>query len=425
MKPYKKISIISLVIIFMVLITININNKMLYPQVKAYTNSEDVTDIALSPGKNPTELNYNWYSKDGDKKSAVQIALKSDMDSDEFPINKAKTFYGEISKANDDFFANKVIVQGIEESKEYVYRLGDGTNWSKVYNFSSRNPNQFSFFCAGDPQIGASGNIASDEKGWINTINNATNKFPNASFLISVGDQINKGNNEQQYTAYFAPKQFQSLPIAAVAGNHEGSSKGHTYHFNPPNMKNPGDDYDFKYGDALFLMLNSNNTNEDEHASFMEKTINENPNAKWKIVVLHHSLYSSGGHEDDSAIVERRNALVPVFDKLGIDVVLSGHDHSYTRTYQMQGGKAMGKTEKGMDGAILNPTGTLYITENSASGSKYYKIDSKNNSYYEAFKQQIKVPTISVINVDKNSFEINTYRTDNMEVTDKYKIVKS
>lgn len=425
MKRYKKIAVISLVLTFIVLISIIINNRMFYPEVKAYTNSESVTNIALSPGKDSTELNFNWYCKNAEGRSAVQVVLKSDMQGSDFPSTKAKVFYGEKSKANSDFLANKVVVTGLEESKEYVYRLGDGNSWSKTYNFSTQNPNKFSFFCSGDPQIGASGNITNDASGWLNTIDKATKKFPNASFLISVGDQINKGDNETQYTSFFAPKQFESLPIAAVAGNHEGTSKGHVYHFNPPNIKSQGGDYYFKYGDAVFLMLNSNNTNEEEHASFMQKVIDENPKVKWRIVVLHHSLYSSGGHENDSAIVERRNALTTVFDKLGIDVVLSGHDHSYTRTYQMQGNNAKQNQKINVDGSVVNPTGTLYMTLNSGSGSKYYKINSKNNSYYEAFKQQIKVPTVSVVNIDKNSFEIKTYRTDNMEITDQYKINKS
>lgn len=406
----------------------------------AADSNSNFTDISLSVGSNPTDLNFTWYSLNSKGTPTVQVALKSDYNGTSFPADKARVFTGTTSLANNGFTSYKVNTNGFAESTQYVYRLGDGTNWSPVYNYNTYQTSQYSFFYMGDPQIGAGGDIAKDTAGWVDTMNKATKQFPSTNFMVSIGDQINNGgelngqSNELEYSGYFAPDQLKNLPIAAIAGNHETYGAGHTTHFNAPNMSTQygnfasqptsGADYYFTYGNTLFMALNSNDMNEAEHEQFMKDAIAKNPNATWKIVLMHHSIYSSANHETDSDIKQRRIDIPPIIDELGIDVVLDGHDHEYTRTYQMKGGQAQ-KVNVDAQGRVIDPAGTLYMTVNSASGSKYYKLQEPNNNYYEAKKEQLQVPTFSRISVTSNSFTITTYRTDNMTITDNYTILKS
>jgi predicted phosphodiesterase len=52
-------------------------------------------------------------------------------------------------------------------------------------------------------------------------------------------------------------------------------------------------------------------------------------NAKWKIPYFHHPLYSDGRfHGPD---LDLRKLLMPMFEKYGVNVVLSGHEHVYER----------------------------------------------------------------------------------------------
>lgn len=67
---------------------------------------------------------------------------------------------------------------------------------------------------------------------------------------------------------------------------------------------------------------------------------------------------------------------------------------------------------------VVNPEGILYMTASSSSGSKYYDLVPRKQSYI-AERWQEDVPTYSVINVDSNTFSIATYRTDNGEQIDK------
>ncbi len=423
--------------------TNSVNNVAVLASAGVNSNFNDIT---LSPGGDPTQLNFTWYSSNSKATPVVQVALKSDVTGTDFPVSKAQTFNGQTSIGNSGFTSNKVSTSGYKSSSQYVYRLGDGTNWSPMYNYNTYDKNNYSFLFAGDPQIGAGGDITKDTAGWVDTLNKATKLFTDSSFMISVGDQVNNGkelnggSNELEYSGYFAPEQLKSLPVAAIPGNHETYGPGHNTHFNAPNLStkygsfdagtsggtDSGTDYYFTYNNTLYMMLNSNDVNEGEHKQFMTDAIAKNPNITWKVVVLHHSVYSSADHETDADIIQRRNDLPPIFDSLGIDVVLDGHDHCYTRTYQMKGGQPIKTQNIDSQGRIVNPTGTLYITANSASGSKYYEIAIPGtNNYYEAKKEQIHVPTFSRVTVTPSSFTITTYRTDTMAQTDSYALVKS
>lgn len=79
-------------------------------------------------------------------------------------------------------------------------------------------------------------------------------------------------------------------------------------------------------------------------------------------------------------------------DKYDIDVCLTGHDHSYARTYQIIDGTAI---EYGQDSAT-NPEGTLYIAAGSASGSKFYNLATQKQ-YYIAERSNNQLPTYSTI----------------------------
>jgi 3',5'-cyclic AMP phosphodiesterase CpdA len=109
--------------------------------------------------------------------------------------------------------------------------------------------------------------------------------------------------------------------------------------------------------------------------------------ARWKLVVLHPPIWSSGRHGSDSAL---RAALAPVFEARGVDVVLCGHDHHYERTYPMTGdapGDVASEPEyadpagvvyvvTGGGGADLYETGTNPFTAHAESTFHFVRIDA-------------------------------------------------
>jgi hypothetical protein len=93
------------------------------------------------------------------------------------------------------------------------------------------------------------------------------------------------------------------------------------------------------------------------------------------VLVYHHSIYSPADHANDIDNQKRRRDFPVEFSALGVDLVLQGHDHSYTRSYLIDSGlKANSDEQPGATSVFQGPGGVIYVTGNSASGSKYYPL---------------------------------------------------
>ena len=347
------------------------------------SNDEKVTQksIFLTVGNDTSSQGITWYA-DTETAGEVQYAVKT---GDTFPENYLTVPASSTAANEKGFYSNQAVLTGLLPDKEYVYR-----------------------------------------EGWNETLKTISSKF-NADFLLSGGDQVNTASNETQYTGYIN-ELFTSLPSATTIGNHDSGSAAYNQHFNLPNesadkgQTTAGSDYWFVYENTLFINLNSNDRSTAEHKAFIEEAIAANPNVKWKTVVFHHSIFSTASHVDDGDIITRRNELPQVFKDLDIDVVLMGHDHVYTRTYMMDG--TTPDTSKGVQSSVTNPTGILYLTANSASGSKYYDIKAPNAEYSAKMDQSYR-RTVTDIKVTDTSYTMKTYYADDLSLLDEFTIYKA
>lgn len=482
------------------------------------TVKSDWTQVSLTPGSDVTQLNFAWYAKKTDTTSDAPKLLIGEGENFENPQEFTATRTDattDTNKTSDDetddmeYYSNKVTVTGLKENTVYYYKyqLTDET-YTEPQMYKTGTKNNFSFIYVGDPQIGSSNemkakkpenlteefyqvqsdSVRSDAFNWEQTLDQAYAKSGNqASFVLSAGDQIqtnagkvkSKEVSEIEYAGYLSPDILKSLPVATTVGNHDADNENYTYHFNTPNNSELGSndvvggDYWFTYGSALFIMLNTQDTNVAEHKQFIEEAVAENPDCTWRIVTLHQDIYGSAEHSNEPEITNLRYQLVPYFEDNDIDVVLTGHDHAYSRSKILKGGKStveytddafdeqlekdldVGDDETALtiapgniqadttdadeqaylnylnavmdadavqqikeeDGAVINPTGILYMTANSSSGSKYYDLVPRMQSYIES-RWQEDVPTYSVVNVTDTTFSISTYRTDNGEKID-------
>lgn len=391
-------------------------------------NTFEVSDIAFSVGSDESQRTFNWYTAATDKPSVIQVAKANNGNGQKFPKGKTKTIQATLEEATSGESSHEAMITGLKENTTYNYRFGDGEgNWSETYTFTVGGDDDFNFLFFGDPQIGSSGNIVADGQAWQKTLDIALDQFPATDFLISAGDQVNKSNNEEEYEAYFSPDEIKQYAIQTTVGNHDNSAT-YASHFNVPNEStlgatSAGGDYSYLYNDALFIVLNSNNRNNEEHAQFIEETVAANPDVNWKFVVMHHSIYSENSHKYDRDVLERREALVPVFDENDIDVVLMGHDHGYVRTYQMEANQPLFEQNFVSENTVKDPTGVLYLTSNSSSGSKYYhwKDDA---AFYTALRSQNYNPSYSNVEVTDNTFTFTTFDVITGQVIDEYKIIK-
>ena len=472
------------------------------------TIKDDWTQVSMSPGSDETQMNFAWYSKEGEPAGFV-YGTNSDLSggqSAEITQTAAQTGY----------VSNKVTLEGLQPGTTYYYRV----EGKEIESFTTDDDtSSFSFVFVGDPQIGSSNEekaktpediqkpafltaqseaVRNDTFNWNYTLERAYAKTGNtASFILSSGDQIQTNAekvedgtvSEMEYAGYLSPDIMKSVPVATTVGNHDADNANYTYHFNTANLSGLGDngyvggDYYFTYGGALFIILNTQDTNVSEHKQFIEQTVAANPDCKWRIVTLHQDIYGSAEHSNEPEITNLRYSLVPIFEENDVDIVLTGHDHAYSRTKMLKGGQsttgfeytddefdeqldkdldvgdstetryeapaniqddttdpaeqryleylhsvmddeAVLELTDGQDVAI-NSEGIMYLTAGSSSGSKYYDLVPRQQTYIASRWQQ-DVPTYSVINVTETTLTLNTYRTDTDEAIDtQFMLVKS
>ena len=450
------------------------------------TVATDYTQVSLTPGEGETELNFAWYSLDNGSAATPVVHFGTDRNSLQSYTGTA----GDVDTSLTDGVAyhyNHVTVTGLEPNTTYYYTVEKNGVQTEVETYETQSFDTVKMLYVGDPQIGASkgqpqggetlaaesgaANTAArnDAFGWNRTLEAALAQDPDVSFIISAGDQVNKTGQakEEEYAGYLSPDVLAGLPVATTIGNHDSLNADYMYHFNNPNATEygatqAGGDYYYSYGNGLFIVLNTNNYNVAEHEQAIQDAIASDPNAAWRIVTIHQDIYGSGLDHSDTDGMILRTQLTPIFDEYDIDVVLQGHDHTYSRSKLLYGdgqthgayefqlnadgsdydwdhaydinastqiplypedGDTAGQAllndfqadnhcytiETTVGNTVVDPNGTLYMTANSASGSKYYELISAQQDYI-AERSQNWLPSWSVITLSEDSFSIDTYQ---------------
>jgi hypothetical protein len=101
--------------------------------------------------------------------------------------------------------------------------------------------------------------------------------------------------------------------------------------------------YSFDYGNIHFICLESyqvpgNGTAFTTMKNWLTNDVNSTAR-EWIIAFWHHPPYTKGSHNSDSEsqLVKMRTDVNPILEAAGVDLVLSGHSHSYERSYLIDG----------------------------------------------------------------------------------------
>jgi hypothetical protein len=138
-------------------------------------------------------------------------------------------------------------------------------------------------------------------------------------------------------------------PLYAVLGNHD-VKRGHG-EAQLAALGMPGPWWARHLGDVLLLGLDSNHADDPDQRAWLERTLAA-ATEPWRIVVVHHPPYSAGYQGSSDAV---RTAFVPLFERYGVQLVISGHDHDYQRSVPIHGvtyvvtGAAAGTRRTGED----------------------------------------------------------------------------
>lgn len=186
--------------------------------------------------------------------------------------------------------------------------------------------------------------------------------------------------------------------------------------------------YSFDYGNIHFISLDSYDSDRSVGGAMYNwcEADLQNTTADWIVAFWHHPPYSKGSHDSDNegTLVQMRNNFLPLLESYGVDLVLSGHSHSYERSFYLNGhyglsqsfnigthpvgnnGAGDGRVDG--DGSYLRSAGSeegaVYITTGSAG-----KITSAPLDHPAMFYSVAELGSC-VLQVDGNTMEVKFVR---------------
>lgn len=381
--------------------------------------------ITLTPGEDETQMNFSWQSSFFSLGDSIVLGKESDLsDAVSLKTKRDLNIFG-------FEWTNNATATDLEPETTYYYQYTSDGIPGEVYSFTTGGTERTSVLFVTDSQIGRSSGTQeeiymNDTYGWTKTLDTAL-KNNDIDFILSSGDQVEDSFSEEQYTYFESPSVLRSVPVAAAIGNHDFYTTNYSHHFNNPNSKTfslfrwpAGQGYYFCYNDVLFIVVDSNNFMPTANRRVIKNACKAYPDAKWRVLMMHHSPFDARG-ADDIGNKFARHTVVPFVDEFNIDICLSGHDHYYSRSHIINGGEITSDICE--NGVYKNPGGTLYITQNSSSGSNYSGLGDENSEFC-SFALQERRATYSVVDFEGNTLTVNSYHTDTNELFDTVTIEK-
>jgi acid phosphatase type 7 len=305
------------------------------------------------------------------------------------------------------------IIQGLQPGERYVYRVGVPGNWSEWFQFEmpAEKANQFSFIYFGDPQ--------SDLKSqWSRVIRAAYSHDPSAAFMVYGGDLINRAGRDWEWHEWFEAGSFiyGMIPQVMTPGNHDYDGLTLDPHWNaqltlPHNGPRglEGTCYIIDYKNLRLISIDSAADSElrvedgfklKAQKTWLDSVLRTN-NHDWVIVTTHLPFYSPKENRDN---VHLRQHFQPILEKYKVDMVLSGHDHSYGR------GRTTDNPGNGHE--------VMYVV--SVSGPKMYEAGDKDwMEQSGSFKQ-----LYQRITIDGKELRYQAYTVDG-KLFDEFKLNKN
>ena len=234
-----------------------------------------------------------------------------------------------------------------------------------------------------------------------------------ADFVLHTGGMVyESGRAEDLDPRFFMPYAdlMRRLVLWPCLGNHDTRTHGgqpwrDAFYMPANNPAGSENYYSFDYGDAHVVVLDSNERagpGSPQHA-FLDHDL-ATTTATWKIVVFHHTIYSSSAKHGSNLVL--RAALVPVLDAHRVDVVFMGHDHDYERTRPLRG-----------DREVASGEGTVYVTTGGGGDTTYEVGRSDFTAYSES------VHHLTRVAVDEGTLTESMIRTDG-SIGDSFTVVK-
>jgi hypothetical protein len=266
------------------------------------------------------------------------------------------------STVNDTAVGTEHVVKltGLNAETQYYYNVGSSTTvltGGDANTYFKTGPVTGSVRPSRIWVIGDAGTGTSSQTAVYNAYLNHTGSTYTNLWLM-LGDNVYDSGTDAEFQA----KMFNMYPALmrktvfwSTLGNHDAVSadsatqSGPYYdiHTFPKNAEAGGVAsgteayYSFNYANIHFIVLDSQETSRSSTGAMMNwmKSDLQSTTADWVIAFWHHPPYSKGSHDSDTDanMKEMRQVFLPVLESYGVDLVLSGHSHSYERSKFLNG----------------------------------------------------------------------------------------
>jgi LPXTG-motif cell wall-anchored protein len=379
-------------------------SKVYQVDVKPHLGSEKPEHLVLTWEQSPkTTQSFTWRTSPYVTDTVLEI-VKTDefksFESDNVTRIKGTSFPFETDLGVMQI--HEVDAINLEPGTSYTYRVGDGTEngWSEPATFTTedKEDEKFTFLFTSDTQAIPNDTVVDGYGIWGEIFGKGLSEYPNAKFMLLSGDIVDYGDKQVHWEHWFkaAKNYLPFVNLVPTLGNHDvvgGGNENFKAQFQLP-LNGPEGEmeqaYSFDYSNLHIAVLNTEGDLQ-KQAEWLREDM-KNSDKQWKIVSFHRSPYHS--HETRGS-EDVKLAWTPIFDEVGVDLVLSGHDHAYMRSWPLYDGKIV---EEGK--------GTTYIIGGSA-GPKFYQMG--NQEWIRVgFDEDIQIYSGVTIDGNKLTFKVTT-----------------
>src|ERR687898_651377 len=258
----------------------------------------------------------------------------------------------------------------------------------------------------------------------------------NPELIITTGDHV---KDEKSAKCWIQMSEPIKDKMKIAIGNHDAEfSKIYKQIIKNYNLKSPYYSHDFK--NIHFISLSTEHPYEEgsKQYKFIKSDLKKsstNSSIDWIIVHQHKPLYSTNADIEESERI--KDTFLPLFEKYGVDFVISGHNQYYERTHPMSYNKVVGfetKQQESMpeftedddvddDSKYIyeNTNGIIYLTVGTA-GDELQQIKEKED-YYIIQKEKYGFLNLKLENNGKTI--VGEFHTNNDKILDNFKVKKS
>ena len=290
-----------------------------------------------------------------------------------------------------------VKLTGLATNTKYFYSVGSSTTTLQgdTGNYFTTNPTVGSTGAVRIWAIGDFGVNSVAQKQVRDAYRNYTGSA-NTNIWLWLGDNAYADGTDLEYSNNVFgvyPYQMKNKVIWPATGNHDLHTANATNQTGPyfdaftlPTAGEAGGRpsgteayYSFNYANIHFICLESTDAvfraTTGAMATWLTADLAANTQ-RWTVVYFHHPPYSKGSHDSDAEteLLQMRTNIIPILESYKVDLVLSGHSHSYERSMMLKGHFGIETSFNAATMAVNSGSGVYpssYVKTNPFNGTVY------------------------------------------------------